>query len=139
MNDGATNAGGYFKSKARKQILEDIYPALPPELREVIEPRELAELIDGELVEYADPLWMPSATDVFGDGDYWLSEPDSVQLEIFKTERDRVKMRGGETAYWWLRSPRASYATYFVYVDTGGTVNNGYAHYSLGRAPGFDL
>lgn len=141
MNEAATNEGGYYKSKARKHILEDVYPHLPPELREIIEPRPLVEAIDGERVEYTDPLWLPSGTDVFGKLKSWYGEePDSVQLEIFKRERDRVKEREGYgTTPYWLRSPRASYSTYFVFVSTGGTVYAAGAYFSLGFAPGFDL
>lgn len=140
MNEDATNEGGYYKSKGRRHVLEDIYPHLPPELREIIEPRPLVETIDGERVEYADPLWIPSGTDVFGPLEGWYAEePDSVQLEIFKTERGRVKERGGETVHWWLRSPRRSYSTCFVIVATDGTVSRADARYSLAFAPGFDL
>lgn len=140
MNDDATNAGGYYKSKGRRHVLKDIYPHLPPELREVIEPRPLVETIDGERVEYADSLWIPSGTDVFGPREDWYEEePDSVQLEIFKTERGRVKERNGETVRWWLRSPYRSNSTYFVIVYTGGTVNIANAYGSLAFAPGFDL
>jgi len=140
MNEDATNAGGYYKSKGRRHVLEEIYPHLPPELREIIEPRPLVETIDGERVEYADPLWIPSGTDVFGPLKGWYAEePDSVQLEIFKTERGRVKERGGETVIWWLRSPRRSNSTNFVGVYTGGTVGTASAYNSLAFAPGFDL
>ena len=140
MNEDATNEGGYYKSKGRRHVLEEIYPHLPPELREVIEPRPLVETIDGERVEYADPLWIPSGTDVLGPLEGWYAEePDSVQLEIFKTERGRVKERGGETVYWWLRSPRRSTSTLFVRVDTDGAVYVAYASISLAFAPGFDL
>ena len=109
------------------------------ELAEAFEPRFMSEEIDGERHEYADTLWIPSATDVFGAGDWWNEEPDSVQLEIFKRERDRVKEVAGETWSWWLRSPRAGYSYYFVYVYTDGTVDNNDAFCSLGFAPGFDL
>lgn len=140
MNEDATNAGGYYKSKGRRHILEEIYPHLPPELREIIEPRPLVETIDGERVEYADPLWIPSGTDVFGPLKGWYAEePDSVQLEIFKTERGRVKERGGETVDWWLRSPDRSSSTSFVRVYTGGAVGIASANGSLAFAPGFDL
>ena len=140
VNDDATNAGGYYKSKGRRHVLEEIYPHLPPELREVIEPRPLVETIDGERVEYADPLWIPSGTDVFGPLEGWYTEePDSVQLEIFKTERGRVKERGGETVYWWLRSPRRSNSNFFVCVYIDGTVSYSSARYSLAFTPGFDL
>lgn len=140
MNEDATNAGGYYKSKGRRHVLEEIYPHLPPELREIIEPRPLVETIDGERVEYADPLWIPSGTDVFGPLKGWYAEePDSVQLEIFKTERGRVKERGGETVRWWLRSPYRSYSTGFVRVITDGAVSSATAYTSLAFAPGFDL
>ena len=138
MNEDATNEGGYYKSKGRRHVLEDIYPHLPPELREIIEPRPLVETIDGERVEYADPLWIPSGTDVFGPLEGWYAEePDSVQLEIFKTERGRVKERGGETVIWWLRSPCRSSSTAFVRVSTGGAVSIASAYGSLAFAPGF--
>lgn len=140
MNETATNEGGYYKSKGRKHILEDVYPHLPPELREIIEPRPLVEAISGETVGYADPLWLPSGTDVFGARDWWEVEPDSVQLEIFKRERDRVKEREGYgTTPYWLRSPIASSSSLFVLVNTDGTVSYADAHISLGFAPGFDL
>ena len=69
MNDEATNKTGYFKSKGRKHVLEDIYPHIAAEWREIIVPRTFVETIEGERVEYSDPLWLPSATDVFGTPD----------------------------------------------------------------------
>ncbi|MCM1334025.1 MAG: DUF6273 domain-containing protein [Eubacterium sp.] len=139
MNDRPTNYGGYLKSEGRRHVLEDILPLFPAWLREAMKPRHMVEIIDGETHEYADTLWLPSATDVFGPRPWWNEEPDSEQLEIFKTERGRVKERDGETVSWWLRSPRATNATAFVNVDTDGTVTNYNAYNSLAFAPGFDL
>ncbi|MCM1419124.1 MAG: DUF6273 domain-containing protein [Bacteroides sp.] len=139
MNDRPTNYGGYLKSEGRRHVLEDILPLFPAWLREAMKPRHMVEIIDGETHEYADTLWLPSATDVFGPRPWWNEEPDSEQLEIFKTERGRVKERDGETVRWWLRSPRAASASYFVGVYTDGTVSYNNADYSLAFAPGFDL
>lgn len=140
MNDTSTNKGGYLKSEGRRHVLEDILPLFPDELAEAFAPRFMSEEIDGERHEYADTLWLPSATDVFGAGEWWNEEPDSVQLEIFKRERDRVKEHIGDgTWFWWLRSPSASYSNRFVSVLTDGTVSNSIAYYSRGFAPGFDL
>ena len=142
MNKDMTNKGGYFRSEARRHVLEDILPHLPAELREAITPRHICEEIDGETYEYFDSLWLPSATDVFGndpDG-WWKEETDSFQLPIFKAERDRVKEVPGNGTYpYWLRSPFASSFTIFVFVGTGGTVSYNGANYSRGFAPGFDL
>lgn len=140
MNDTSTNKGGYLKSEGRRHVLEDILPLFPDELAEAFAPRFMSEEIDGERHEYADTLWLPSATDVFGAGEWWNEEPDSVQLEIFKRERDRVKEHIGDgTWFWWLRSPCASGPSNFVYVYTDGTVYSSFASYSYGFAPGFDL
>lgn len=139
MNKAATNKGGYLHSEGRRHVLEDILPLFPDELVEAFEPRNMSETLDGELREYADTLWIPSATDIFGAGDWWNEEPDSFQLDIFKRERDRVKQVAGETWFWWLRSPYASNSTGFVSVGTDGTVFYYYAYRSRGFAPGFDL
>lgn len=140
MNDTSTNKGGYLKSEGRRHVLEDILPLFPDELAEAFVPRFMSEEIDGERHEYADTLWLPSATDIFGAGEWWNEEPDSVQLEIFKRERDRVKEHIGDgTWFWWLRSPSASTSNHFVRVNTDGTVYYTLATYSLGFAPGFDL
>lgn len=142
MNEEATNEGGYYKSKGRKHVLENIYPHLPKEWRKIIKPRTLAEEIDGERVEYADPLWLPSATDVFGPSEdgYWKDIDDSFQLSIFRRERERVKECGEEGTYpWWLRSVNATYTSIFRGVYTDGSRNNTYASDSLGFAPGFDI
>lgn len=140
MNDTSTNKGGYLKSEGRRHVLEDILPLFPDELTEAFVPRFMSEEIDGERHEYADTLWLPSATDIFGAGEWWNEEPDSVQLEIFKRERDRVKEHIGDgTWFWWLRSPFAGGSSGFVLVYAGGAVSDYIAYCSYGFAPGFDL
>lgn len=142
MNDEATNKGGYYKSKGRKHVLEDIYPHLPQEWRDIIKPRKMVEEIDGERVEYADPMWLPSATDMFGTPEdcWWKDLDDSFQLPIFKKDRERVKECGDEGTYpYWLRSVFASLSTGFCCVGTGGSAYTYNAHPSLGFAPGFDI
>ncbi len=140
MNNTATNKGGYLNSEGRRHVIEDILPTLPEELREALAPRKMWEVIDGEKHEYADTLWLLSATDVFGADDWWNEETDSFQLPIFNSERDRVKEHPDEgTYFWWLRSPRASTSSSFVRVYAGGTVGYASAYHSLGFAPGFDL
>ena len=142
MNQENTNKTGYYKSAARKHILEDILPNIAPEWREIIVPRTIVEIIDGERVEYNDPMWMPSATDVFGTPDWawWKDEGDDFQLPIFKKERDRVKECGDNGTYpWWLRSVPATSSSYFCIVYTGGSAGSNYAYASYGFAPGFDI
>ena len=140
MNEEATNKGGYFKSKGRAHVLVDIWPHISQEWREIIKPRKLVEIIDGERIEYSDPMWLPSVTDVFGPSEdgYWADEADSFQLPIFEKERDRVKECGDNGTYpYWLRSVYSGSTTYFRIVYTGGS--NDIAYGSYGFAPGFDI
>lgn len=142
MNEEATNKGGYFKSKGRAHVLVDILPHIAQEWRAIFKPRQLSEIIDGETVEYADLLWLPSATDVFGPSEkgYWKDIDDSFQLEIFKRERDRVKECGDNGTYpYWLRSVNATYTGHFGLVSTDGGHGLNSANSSYGFAPGFDI
>ena len=145
MNEEATNRGGYKASEGRRHVLEDIYPKLPADLRAVIRPRKITEIIRGGTLVYEDPLWLPSETDIFGRGSASWQEgaadgPDDFQLPIFQTERDRVKLCGDRGTYpYWCRSVYSSYTTRFCLVYTDGSANNNNAYDSYGVAPGFDL
>lgn len=142
MNVEPTNKTGYFKSKGRAHVLVDILPHIAQEWRELFKPRQMVEEINGERVEYADLMWLPSATDMFGPSEdgYWKDLDDSFQLPIFKKERDRVKERGDNGTYpYWLRSVHATGTTYFRVVDAGGSGYYYFAYYSRGFAPGFDI
>lgn len=142
MNDEATNKGGYYKSKGRAHVLVDILPHIAQEWRAIFKPRQMVEEIDGERIEYADLMWLLSATDVFGPSEegYWKDLDDSFQLPIFKRERDRVKECGNEGTYlWWLRSVNAANSYSFCNVNTGGGAYGSYASWSSGFAPGFDI
>uniref|UniRef100_A0AAU8B594 DUF6273 domain-containing protein n=1 Tax=Dulem virus 34 TaxID=3145752 RepID=A0AAU8B594_9CAUD len=145
MNNSYTNAGGYKDSEGRRYILEEVYPRLPADLRAVIRPRKIVENVREGVLEYEDPLWLPSETDMFGRGEAsWqggrADGPDDFQLPIFMTERDRVKMRQGYgTTSYFCRSVYSGYSNFFCLVGADGTATIGYAANSRGVAPGFDL
>lgn len=145
MNDDWTNRGGYQASEGRRHVLEDIYPSLPADLRAVIRPRKIVEIIGGKSVEYEDSLWLPSETDMFGRGpESWQNGaadgPEDFRLPIFTTERDRVKQRQGYgTTPYWCRSPYSDDSNNFCLVYTGGSANTDNATWSIGVAPGFDI
>lgn len=145
MNNDWTNAGGYKASEGRRYILEEVYPRLPADLRAVIRPRKIVENIREGVLEYEDPLWLPSETDMFGRGEASLQGgrvdgPDDFQLPIFLIERDRVKQRRGYgTTPYYCRSVNAGSTGSFCRVDTNGSASNSNAYLSWALAPGFDL
>lgn len=145
MNDDWTNKGGYKASEARRYILEEVFPRLPADLRALIRPRKIVEITREGVLEYEDPLWLPSETDMFGRGAGSLQGgkadgPDDFQLPIYMTERDRVKMCGDRGTYpYWCRSVYASNSSNFCRVTTDGSAGSYGAHYSWALAPGFDF
>ena len=142
MHNTGIRKVGYRDSEGRKHVLEDIYPYIAPDWREIITSRKITETISGEKVEYSDPMWLPSATDLFGspDGKWWDDEGDSFQLPIFTKDRDRVKEYGEEDTFpYWLRSVDIDTHKYFCYVYGFGRANADVPSVSYGFAPGFDI
>lgn len=135
MNKLWTNAGGWRECDMRRYLNEEVFDLLPDDLQAHIKPT--TQVIDGETVTFTDKLFLLSTTQVFGEGFWSDEEPEDSQLDIFKTERDRVKLCNGYASWWWLRS--ANSTSYFYYVDSSG--GNGYANAygSYGVVLGFCL
>lgn len=98
MNKRMTSKGGWRDSEMRLWLNETIIRMLPDELREMIVPRRIVQTMDGERLESEDKLWLTSFTEMFGkEGaeDWAPADTDETQLELFSTERSRVKERPG--------------------------------------------
>lgn len=143
MNKRMTNKGGWRDSEMRLWLNETIFHMLPDELQEIIIPRRIMQTMDGEVLESEDKLWLPSFTEMFGkeNAEDWApADTDETQMELFATERSRVKEAPGNGTWWyWLRSPAGSNSTYFCYVNSGGGANYGDASIATGVAFGFCL
>lgn len=143
MNKRMTNKGGWRDSEMRLWLNGTIIHMLPDELREMIVPRCIVQTMDGERLESEDKLWLPSFTEMFGkEGaeDWAPADTDEMQLELFRTERSRVKEKPGNGTWWyWLRSPYGSSSAYFCRVNSIGYAGYGSASYANGVAFGFCL
>ena len=144
MNKRPTNEGGWEKSFMREWLNGTVFHMLPDELQEIIVPRVIRQKLGGETVETQDKLWLPSCTEVFGAerARNWApaDAEDEQQLQLYKTERSRVKECGDEGTWWyWLRSPFGSSPTYFCSVDSLGSAYGNNASTSFGVAFGFCL
>lgn len=136
MNERWTNAGGWPACDMRRYLNNTVFDLLPDDLQEVISVTTIKQVIDGETVTCEDKLFLLSRTQVFGKGRWTEKEPDDTQLDIFLTERDRVKLCGDHgTWFWWLRS--AYHTSYFNYVSTSGDYSGYGAYDSYGVALGF--
>jgi len=169
MNQASVfNKVNYLESEGRLHLLEAIYPHISQEWRALIKPRKITEIIDDQTVKYADPLWIPSATDVFGPptGTLYLEEADSFGLPIFKKARDRVKeckvkvreytgFKYNEKTHiyertykedeyegtfdWYLRTVDVTNPDHFCVVMDSGWESAELACCSLGLVSGFDI
>lgn len=136
VNERWTNAGGWPACDMRRYLNNTVFDLLPDDLQEVISVTTIKQVIDGETVTCEDKLFLLSRTQVFGKGRWTEKEPDDTQLDIFLTERDRVKLCGDRgTWFWWLRS--AYYTNTFYSVSTSGYDSNDSAATSYGVALGF--
>lgn len=138
MNESYTNEGGWDACKMRSYLNSEIFALLPDDLQEAIVPTTIVQIIDGERVESNDALFLLSRTQVFGKGPWSECEPEDSQLDIFPTERSRVKECGNNgTWFWWERTPYSGTTDAFGLVSYSGGASGGSASYANGVAPGF--
>lgn len=141
MNKKATNEGSWRDSGMRLWLNETIFHMLPDELQEIIVPRRIVQTVGGEALESEDRLWLPSFTEMFGEEkakDWAPADTSETQMELFTTERGRVKEVPGKGTWWyWLRSPCGSGSARFccVYSDGGAACYS--ASSAIGVAFGF--
>lgn len=124
MNPDWTNKGGWRDSDMRRYVNEEVYNLLPEEIKAIIKPTTIVQVLDGERIETRDNLFCLSATQVFGKDEYWEDgEPEDTQIDIFRDPHARCKIWLGAdevcASWWWLRS--ANYGNSFHRVSSGGS------------------
>ena len=158
MNSSRTNSGGWASSQMRTNICGTslssysgtIIAVIPAALRAVL--KSVTKYTDntanggGSTASYVtattDYFFLLSEFEVFGSISYGNANEKNKQAQYayYSAGNSKIKYKHDGTstaAFWWLRSPYASYSNDFVYVYTDGTVNYTNANISLGFAPGF--
>lgn len=158
MNSSRTNSGGWASSQMRTNICGTslssysgtIIAVIPAALRAVLKP--VTKYTDntanggGSTASYVtattDYFFLLSEFEVFGSISYGNTNEKNKQAQYayYSAGNSKIKYKHDGTstaAYWWLRSPYASYSNSFVIVYADGTVYYGTASISLGFAPGF--
>ena len=158
MNSSRTNSGGWASSQMRTNICGTslssysgtIIAVIPAALRAVL--KSVTKYTDntanggGSTASYVtattDYFFLLSEFEVFGSISYGNTNEKNKQAQYayYSAGNSKIKYKHDGTstaAYWWLRSPNASYSNNFVLVYTDGTVASNAAYRSLGFAPGF--
>lgn len=157
MNSSNTNSGGWASSQMRTNICGTsltsysgtIIAVVPAALRAVL--KSVTKYTDNTgnsstaasaVTATTDYFFLLSEYEVFGSISRANSNESSKQAQYtyYSAGNSKIKYNHSSTSSavnWWLRSPRAGYSSYFVLVDTGGTVYYYVAAGSAGFAPGF--
>ena len=119
MNDELTNKDGWPACGMRQHV-QSIYDMLPEDIRRIIIPMHIRQIVQNKVAECDDLAFLLSAVNVFGR-DAWYPEIDceDSQIDIFRKLEDRAKRRVGasSTSEWWLRSALGTTGFCCVYTD----------------------
>ena len=151
MNKTNTNVGGYPASLMYTYIQNDIYNALPEELKAVIIPTYVVSghgSTSGEenFITEQDKLYLLSGKEVYGSDSSDTSSGLTRQLDYYSNIRVTTssysgaqKKLDGTSIDWWLRSAFSINTYYFYYVNNIGDWTINFAYYTYGVAVAFRI
>ena len=157
MNDTETNVGGWPATSMRTFVNNDIYNALPSEIKNAIIDTTVVSghgSTSGETnFTSTDKLYLLSTAEVWAQGSSNTIEYDTArdvtrQLDYYKNlgtststsnYSGAIKKNGTSDSYWWLRAAYSNSTYYFFRVYANGDWANSNAINTDGVAPAFRL
>ena len=154
MNGTATNAGGWPATTMRTFVNNDIYNAIPDEIKNAIIDTTVVSghgKSDTENFTSTDKLYLLSTAEVWSQGSSNTISTDTArdntrQLDYYKNlgtstsnYSGAIKKNGTSATDWWLRAARSNGTIYFFSVDIDGDWSDDGAGTAFGVAPAFRL
>ena len=154
MNDTDTNVGGWPSTSMRSFVNNDIYNAIPNEIKNAIIDTTVVSghgKSDTENFTSTDKLYLLAPKEIYSDWSTYQSANDTAKdltrtLDYYKNlgtstrNRSGVKKKNGTSAdYWWFRAASSNTLEGFYTVASTGTYSNDVAVYTHGVAPAFRL
>ena len=155
MNDTGTNVGGWPASSMYTFVNNDIYNAIPSEIKNAIIDTTVVSghgSTSGETnFTSTDKLYLLSTAEVWAQGSSNTISDDAAidvtrQLDYYKNlvetpsnYNGAIKKNGTSAAWWWLRAATSSNVSRFFYVGTDGNWDNDNGRTTIGVAPAFRL
>ena len=140
MNESNANTSSWNGCARRTWCNAIYYAAIPEALRPIFKKMKVttAETYNGStLKESEDFFALRAEMEIFGTRTYSNSTEAAAleQIEWYKTDANRKKLKNGSADDWWERSPLESYDRRFCTVTSGGS--NDYSLHSItcGLAP----
>ena len=155
MNDTNTNVGGWPSTSMRTFVNNDIYNALPDEIKNAIIDTTVVSghgNTSGETnFTSTDKLYLLSTAEVWAQGssntiDFDTARDVTRQLDYYKNlgtstsnYSGAIKKNGTSVDDWWLRAASSNNTYIFLYVNRSGGWGNHHANNTIGVAPAFRL
>ena len=154
MNDTDTNVGGWPSTSMRSFVNNDIYNAIPNEIKNAIIDTTVVSghgKSDTENFTSTDKLYLLAPKEIYSDWSTYQSANDTAKdltrtLDYYKnlgtstSNRSGVKKKNGTSAdYWWFRAASSNTLEGFYTVASTGTYSNDVAVYTHGVASAFRL
>ena len=150
MNSTNTNAGGWPATLMRTYVNNDIYNALPSELKNgIIDTYVVSGHGSSHSANFTstDKLYLLSTKEVWGkEGTSNVINDDTTdaytrQLDYYKAQGVTTSNYSGakKNASWWLRAADSNISTSFYTVNTNGNWYRNSANSSPGVAPAFRI
>ena len=155
MNDTNTNVGGWPATSMRTFVNNDIYNAIPSEIRNAIIDTTVVSGHGSKSGETnftsTDKLYLLSTAEVWAQGSSNTISTDTArdntrQLDYYKnlgvttnSYSGAIKKKGTSASAWWLRAAYSNATGSFLYVYYNGRWYNYSANGSNGVAPAFRL
>ena len=155
MNDAATNVGGWPATSMRTFVNNDIYNAIPSEIKNAIIDTTVVSghgsTAGEENFTSIDKLYLLSTAEVWAQGssstiDYDTARDVTRQLDYYKNlgtstsnSSGVIKKNGTSADYWWLRAAYSTGTNYFLAVTNNGAWDRTNANATNGVAPAFRL
>ena len=151
MNDTATNVGGWPATSMRTFVNNDIYNAIPSELRNAIIDTTVVSghgKSDTANFTSTDKLYLLAPKEIYTD---WSNSSDTAKdltrtLDYYTSigvttdnYSGAIKKNGTSASYWWLRAAFSNYTYNFLSVNSYGNYYSYTANTTGGVAPAFRL
>ena len=151
MNDTDTNVGGWPATSMRTFANNDIYNAIPSELKNAIIDTTVVSghgKSDTKNFTSTDKLYLLAPKEIYTN---WSNSYDSAKdltrtLDYYtnigvttSNYSGAIKKNGTSATSWWLRSANSRSSNNFFYVNSYGTCSNDAADNAYGVAPAFRL
>ena len=151
MTDTDTNVGGWPATSMRAFVNNDIYNALPSEIKNAIIDTTVVSghgKTSGETnFTSTDKLYLLSTAEVWTNGQYYDTARDVTrQLDYYMAQgvtesnySGAIKKKGTYADGWWLRAAQSTSTSIFLRVGSGGDWNYNSANDTNGVSPAFRL